>query len=392
MGISVGLVGLGDFGSAFAELFNAHPLVDRIGLCDLEPERIARFARRESFQRKFRPTDAYDSLDAICRSDLDALVIITQHWLHAPQCIQAMQSGKHVYSAVPVICIPDADATLEWCDRLIETCKTTGMRYMLGETTFFHADAMYCRRRAAQGDFGQFVYAEGEYYHSFDSPACDLRTVYAHRLASRAGQEWARQMEEYQKRGAQDSPMFYPTHSTSGPISVMRARAVKVSAWGTTPQSSDPFFADRLMPFSNITALYQMSNGAAMRIGEHRHCSIIRETFRLYGSDASYENGVWFEKERPTRLSAEEMRDPLPSEVYEAFRRCQGDSDVYGGHGGSHAYLVHEFVDSIAKGRMPAINAWEAARYMAPGVMAHKSALRDGETLSVPDWGDAPQS
>jgi hypothetical protein len=27
---------------------------------------------------------------------------------------------------------------------------------------------------------------------------------------------------------------------------------------------------------------------------------------------------------------------------------------------------------------------------MAPGIMAHKSAMRDGEILAVPDWGDAP--
>jgi hypothetical protein len=51
---------------------------------------------------------------------------------------------------------------------------------------------------------------------------------------------------------------------------------------------------------------------------------------------------------------------------------------------------VHEFVEAAAENRQPAINAWEAARYMAMGVMAHKSALKDGETLSVPDWGDAP--
>jgi len=41
--------------------------------------------------------------------------------------------------------------------------------------------------------------------------------------------------------------------------------------------------------------------------------------------------------------------------------------------------------------KQPAINAWEAVRYMAAGVMAHKSALRDGEVLEVPDWGDAPE-
>jgi hypothetical protein len=39
---------------------------------------------------------------------------------------------------------------------------------------------------------------------------------------------------------------------------------------------------------------------------------------------------------------------------------------------------------------MPAINAWESARYVAAGVMAHKSALQGGALLKVPDWGAAP--
>lgn len=390
MGISLGLVGLGAFGSAFAKLFHAHPAVDRIGLCDREPERVARFADTFAGSGKFHPRDAYDSLDAICHSNLDALVVITQHWLHAPQCIQALEAGKHVYSAVPIIMVPDGDEILEWCDRLIATCRRTGLHYMLGETTYYHADAMFCRRQAAAGKFGKFVYAEGEYFHSFDSPGCDLREVIRHRLASAAGQEWKAKREIYRARGSTDSPMHYPTHSTSGPISVLGAHAVKVAAWGTPPSTDDPFFADGLDPFSNVTALFQMSDGATMRIAEHRHCALSRETFRLYGTHGAYENGTWWEKERATRPTPEAMRDPLPADVLDAFRAAHGEEGAYGGHGGSHAYLAHEFVDAIAHNRRPAIHAWEAVRYMAPGVIAHQSALRDGEILPVPDWGSPP--
>jgi predicted dehydrogenase len=126
MGISIGLVGLGSFGSEFAPLFKAHPLVDRIALCDREPERIAKFARLPSFQGKFNASDAYASLDDICRARLDAIVIISQPWLHAPQAIQVMESGKHVYSAVPIAWMPDAEEVLDWCDKLVATCRRTG--------------------------------------------------------------------------------------------------------------------------------------------------------------------------------------------------------------------------------------------------------------------------
>ena len=89
------------------------------------------------------------------------------------------------------------------------------------------------------------------------------------------------------------------------------------------------------------------------------------------------------------KLTLDEMRDPLPPEVLKAFSK--GTEDPYGGHGGSHAYLAHEFVTSIVEDRQPTVNAWVAARFFAPGVMAHKSAMKGGELLAVPDWGDAPK-
>ncbi len=388
MGISIGLVGLGAFGSEFAELFNRHPTVDRVALCDREPKRVAAFAKRESFRAKLDNSDLYDSLDDICKSDLDALVIITQPWLHAAQAVQAMESGKHVYSAVPVVWLPDGDEILHWCDRVTETSRRTGMHYMLGETTYYRPEAMYCRRRAAEGAFGRFIYGEGEYLHDADSPACSLREVQAARMASRAGAEWAELSKSYANDGIVPGPMHYPTHSTSGPVFVMRAHMVKVCAFPYYNPTGDDFFEGGP---SNETALFLMSNGATVRICEHREIGHPgRETFRVYGTGGSFENDSWLDRNGSTPLEVSDMRDPLPAEVLHAFSRDREGENVYGGHGGSHAYLVHEFVEAIADGRRPAINAWEAVRYMAPGVMAHKSALRDGELLDVPDWGDPP--
>ena len=256
MGISLGIVGLGAFGSSFADLFMSHPLVDRIALCDREPDRIARFADLEYWQGKFNPRDAYSSLDDICASDVDAVALFTQHWLHAPQAVQAMEAGKHVYSAVPIVTLPDGDEILDWCARLVETAERTGQLYMLGETTYYRPEAIYCRRRAAAGDFGSFVYSEGEYHHDVDSPGSNLRRVIEHRLASAAGQEWVTKNQSYKDRGVQSGPMHYPTHSTSGPMSVMNARANKVCAWGYANRTNDPYFKDQGDAFSNETALF----------------------------------------------------------------------------------------------------------------------------------------
>jgi len=403
MSISIGLVGLGDFGTQFAELFTHHPLVSRVGLCDRVPERVKVFADRPDFRDKFDPKDAYDSLDEICASDLDALVIITQHWLHTPQAIQAMESGKHVYSAVPLITVPDHHEILDWCDKLVETVTRTGQLYMYGETTYYRPEAMFCRRKAAEGAFGDFVYAEGEYFHDVDS-WCNLRGVHKHRTATIAGEEWKAKAEEYRKRGVRGGPMLYPTHSTSGPVCVMNAHALKVTAYGFRSRSDDPFFAGG--QFSNEVALYSMSNGSSVRICECREVGGALgkedETFRIVGTRGTFSERVWSVNHRMpdfspapppdvTRVEVEDMRDPLPTEVLEAWSATKKESDVYGGHGGSHAYLVNEFVDAIANQRQPAITAWDAVRYTAMGAMAHESALRDGERVDVPDWGDAPR-
>ena len=87
------------------------------------------------------------------------------------------------------------------------------------------------------------------------------------------------------------------------------------------------------------------------------------------------------------------MRDPLPPEVSAAFSEALSRKDgevkdfLASGHGGSHPYLVHEFVSAVAERRRPQVSAWDAAMYMAMGVAAHQSAQKDGEIVKVVDFG-----
>jgi len=376
--LSVGIIGLGQFGVHFVELYQRHPNVGRLALCDIVPERVAACAKR------FGVSETYDSLDAICRSDLDALVVITQPWLHAPQAIQAMQSGKHVYTAVPIIMPPSGSGgeILDWCDRVIDASKRTGQFYMMGETTYFRPESVLCRERGRAGDFGNFIFLEAEYLHDTWLPSCNLIDV----QMARTGLSEA----DVIKAGG-DVPMHYPTHSTSAPISIMGAHMTEVSAHGYVHPDDNFFRPDSVTGnlFSHEVALYRMSNGASAVITESRRNGHVGHegVVRVIGTDASYERdttneylGKWITKTSSQPIDARDARNPLPPALAQDL----------GGHGGSHAYLVDEFVRACVEERMPAVNAWEAARYMAAGVMAHKSALKDGELLKVPDWGDAP--
>jgi hypothetical protein len=61
------------------------------------------------------------------------------------------------------------------------------------------------------------------------------------------------------------------------------------------------------------------------------------------------------------------------------------------GHEGSHHFLADDFVTAVNGGTLPPVNAWQASRYTLPGVYALESARRDGERLSIEDFGDAPR-
>lgn len=406
MGIKLGLVGLGAFGRAFAPLFTAHPLVDAIALCDAEEDRVQEHYDKLKHSGKINEKDLSTSYDEICKSDCDALVVITQPWLHAPQCIQALENGKSVYSAVPVISLPDYDEVLDWCGKIIETVQRTGKEYMLGETTIYRPQTMFCKRMAQQGLFGDFVYAEAEYAHDLDSP-CSLREVSEWRRKGKVGAQADAFFKKYRERGLKSTPFNYPTHSVSGVVDVMRSKPKKVSAIGYRNQNNDPFFAGS--EFSNVTAFFHMDNGCSFRCSELREISenlgLQGEDFRIYGTRGSYSYAVWSNNGRiaptpekkenvKTQLTDADMFDPLPKEVAFAFNKMlngddvkENDDFVPSGHGGSHPYLVHEFVSAIAENRRPAISAWDAAMYMAMGAAADKSARKDGELVEVIDFG-----
>jgi hypothetical protein len=57
-----------------------------------------------------------------------------------------------------------------------------------------------------------------------------------------------------------------------------------------------------------------------------------------------------------------------------------------GGHGGSHGQLSNEFVHAILEDREPLVGVAQALNMTVGGIVAHQSALRDGERLKTPHY------
>jgi predicted dehydrogenase len=394
MGIRVGICGVGAFADSFIPLFRAHPNVDDVILCDLDAEKLR--AKSE----KFGISQVCPSLDELCQTDVDAIAIFTQNWLHGPQAVQALRAGKHVYSAVP------AAISMEEITELVRVVEGTGKNYMVGETSYYYPTAIYCRERFGGGDFGDIVYAEGEYYHDFDHGLYDV-------MKWRGGADW--------KRFAGGPPMYYPTHSTSMIVGVTGAHMTHVSCLGWVDRHEDGLFREGVNiwnnVFSNETALFRMSDGSSARINEFRRVGHHGgERINLYGTKASFEeqshHKIWVSKsydecvDLTEYLSCAEVPVPdagrmgsLPasdaffrgvSPVHPVYRLPREFAGLGNGHYGSHQFLIHDFVTSCVGGETPPNNVWAATRYLVPGLIAHESALKGGVLLEVPDFGDPP--
>ena len=266
MGIKLAVVGAGAFAQSFIPLFKAHPLVGEVILADLDAGKLRSSADRHGIARTL------PSLDAVCDSDVDAVAIMTQNWLHGPQAALALRAGKHVYSAVP------AGITLEEIAELVKAAEASRRIYMIGETSYYYPAMIYCREQFRRGAFGRVVYAEAEYYHDWDHGLYEV-------MKWRGGERWL--------EWAGSPPMHYPTHSTSAVISVTGARMTHVSCQGIVDRHPDGIYRPEVNAwgnaFSNESALFKMSDGSAARINEFRrigHPGCVR--LSMWGTQGSF--------------------------------------------------------------------------------------------------------
>ena len=98
-----------------------------------------------------------------------------------------------------------------------------------------------------------------------------------------------------------------------------------------------------------------------------------------------------YECERGTcwRVANGEWQWSSPSEIQmNDINRVPKELDgIVSGHMSSHKILVDDFMRAIVSGKQPIINAWRAARYTVPGLVAIESAKQGGKVLPVPDFG-----
>ena len=391
--LTVCVVGCGDFAHNFVPLFQAHPYVKKVYVCDLIRQRA------EDYSARFGAEIIGTYEEALKNPAVNCIANFTQRHLHGDIVKRALQNGKHVYSAVPMA------SEVEECQEIVDLVKKTGLTYMMGETCVYYPSAMYCREKYLEGSMGKFVYGESQYYHDIAHFPQNFR-------------------DDLTSAGV--PPFFYPTHSTAMILHAADSYVTKVAAMGYQDQEDDLYYKEGVNQwdnvFSNEFSLMRLANGGVARVNECRRIAFKAPSScvqAFYGTEGAYQfnnarhllytktgDGVALrevsddvnpEAMTPHRQEADFMLKVAnhtwqwdsfsPVQQKERARLPESFRGLPNGHMASHQFLIDDFCTAAARGTLPPVHAWLAARYTIPGLVAHQSALRGGVLLDVPDCG-----
>lgn len=106
--IRVGIIGIGGRGTGVLDAINKSRAVRVTAVCDINPDNLDRAAKMVADDKPTKFTDYHKMLE----SDLiDAVVVETPCYLHAPMVVDVLATGRHCYAEKPMaISTRDLDA------------------------------------------------------------------------------------------------------------------------------------------------------------------------------------------------------------------------------------------------------------------------------------------
>ncbi|MDX1673677.1 MAG: Gfo/Idh/MocA family oxidoreductase [Longimicrobiales bacterium] len=161
--VRIGFVGIGHQGSAHVRNFLRIPGVEITALCDIVPEKVERASRWVVADGRPAPSSytkgPYDYRRMCAEEALDLVFTATPWRWHAPVCIEAMETGKHAATEVPMA------VTLDELWSMVETAERTGRHCVMMENCCYDRTEMMILNMVRQGVFGELLHAECGYLH-----------------------------------------------------------------------------------------------------------------------------------------------------------------------------------------------------------------------------------
>lgn len=359
--LRIGVFGAGRGGVMIDVLF-AHPDAGVVAVCDKYKPLLDSVGKKAA--EKGVDVALFDNFEDFFNYNMDAVVLANYANEHAPYAIRLLKSGRHVMSEC-LTCVSMAQAV-----ELIEAVEESGKVYAYAENYSYSDTTFEMWRRFETGEFGELVYAEGEYVH-------DCTSWWPH-LAYGDPTHWRNN----------GFSTFYCTHGISPILTITGRRPVKVTGFET-------YCADYTLGRGTKSAtagveMLTMDNGAVVRClnGDLRHHSPheINSSSIIYGTKGQLESSRSVPNTVYGYVVGGEGKEYVPEKQIE-----QELAEKFGSHGGADFYPTHFFVEKILgkeSGFKYSIDVYKAVDMCICGILAYRSILNGNIPMDVPDLRD----
>lgn len=354
--IRVGIVGARRGGGHIVALGKANKRVTMGGVYDPLP------AASEEFANTYGGRIYRNFEEAVEHCDL--LVIASPQQYHAPQADYALRAGVHVLSEVP------AAVSLEQASLLLAAARESNASYMIAENYCYHRLNLVVGAMAKAGVFGELYFGESEYVHEMKGWHANAAT----------GEPTWRRFWQVGKNG-----ITYPTHSLGPLLEWMDDRITSISAIGSGRWTKPEYDIEDTVTMSCRT---RKGGLLRMRLDLVSNRPEVWNYYSLQGTQGAYESGRLF-GDRP-RIYIEGKSESQSWQTLEEYadaylpKRYAAPPDE-AGHGGSDAWPLLDFVDSIEQGSVPKFDIYRALDMTLPGIISEQSIYQNGDWLAVPD-------
>ena len=390
--VRLGIIGLGPRGETLlATLMLMPEVAEIVALCDLQQERLDKFAGLLAREKRPVAKAFLDYHDLLALPEVEAVLIPTSWNSHLQIASAAMLQGKHVGLEV------GGASSLEELWHLVRAAESSGVSCMMLENCCYGRNELLALNLARQGLFGELVHCSCGYEHDLAEMACQIE----------AGHE--RALHNLHRNGD-----LYPTHGL-GPIAkILRinrgnrflsltstaskargfAAAAEKQGWrGAGPQRS-------FNMGDVVTTVIRCAQGETISLVHS--VSLPRpysRSCRVQGT-----KGIWLEDAKGIYIDGlspsleeidvagnpytvhkwspvEEFYEQYDNPIWQEFRK-----NPAGGHGGMDTLTLRAFCAAVSQGVEAPIDVYDCAAWMSITCLSEQSIALGSMPLPCPDF------
>ena len=148
--INIGVVGCGTHAQiAHLPFLKKHDRCNLSAICDTDVRKIDHLGSKYNIPKRFQ-----DFQEMVKDPDINALVIVTPNYLHAPMTITALKYGKDVFCETPMAIY------LTEVREMIKVAEQTGRKLIVAMNNRLRPDVQILKKFIKEGELGEVYYAK----------------------------------------------------------------------------------------------------------------------------------------------------------------------------------------------------------------------------------------